>query len=227
MRTWPNEIENNNHKLNFNNNLYYNENDHSERFNSRRVSFGEDLIHEDYDQSNYEPSVYDLYHNQQKNCGEFGPSIERRGRPGLSRQGSVKGESVEVNRPSAHQEYFNKPVRNRVPETYEDFVQRLSRELRDPELGLLEYNFRCDIMTCLNRLNPVVRWGVLYEFYEEAMDRFERILDSNLSPVNKENEWKNMLDAMVDDVHYFNVGGINKLNTQISIGRCIFMIQLV
>uniref|UniRef100_F6ZZB6 Uncharacterized protein n=3 Tax=Ciona intestinalis TaxID=7719 RepID=F6ZZB6_CIOIN len=206
MRTWMNEIENNCDRLVMDVSPGFKQNFIPERFPPpRRVSFGEDLVHEDYNgEEAHEPDVYDLYHNQylpqtDRSNLAFGPVIERRGRPGLNRRVSAKR-----NRPSFEQQKFDEHKMN-APETYDDFVQRLSRELRNPDLGLHEYNFRCDIMTCINRLQPVVRWNVLFQFYEEAMSRFERILMSNLSPVNKEKEWKMMLDRMVDDIHYFNV----------------------
>ncbi|XP_078488313.1 uncharacterized protein LOC100183488 [Ciona intestinalis] len=206
MRTWMNEIENNCDRLVMDVSPGFEQNFIPERFPPpRRVSFGEDLVHEDYNgEVAHEPDVYDLYHNQylpqtDRSNLAFGPVIERRGRPGLNRRASAKH-----NRPSFEQQKFDEQTMN-APETYDDFVQRLSRELRNPDLGLHEYNFRCDIMTCINRLQPVVRWNVLFQFYEEAMSRFERILMSNLSPVNKEKEWKIMLDGMVDDIHYFNV----------------------
>ena len=85
-------------------------------------------------------------------------------------------------------------------ESYSNFMANFARELRDPRLCLREQNFRCLVISEMQRLLPLVRWRDMAQFYDNIMNHYYRISAMHMTAEEKEQECGRLLDSMVEEI---------------------------
>ena len=140
-----------------------------------------------------ERSAYDErnrnYHNSRDlDRQERSPSFSSYDEPRLSR-----------NRLSSHGKRHSFNV-DEDREAFAQFTADFSRQLRDPRLCLREQNFRCQVMSEMQCLAPLVQWPDLLRFYDNIMDNYHHISSMYMTAEEKDLESRRVLESMVDDV---------------------------
>ena len=93
---------------------------------------------------------------------------------------------------------------------YNEFMESFARDLRDPRMCLREQNFRCQVMSEMQRLRSVVSWPELMSFYDAIMQQYHRISMLPVAGEEKEYEVRRMLQSMVEEVLSPNVGQVSE-----------------
>ena len=85
-------------------------------------------------------------------------------------------------------------------DSYATFMANFSREIRDPRLCLREQNFRCQVMSEMQRLIPIVQWSDLVRFYDTVMDYYYHISTMYMTAEEKDQESRRFLESKVEEI---------------------------